>query len=1694
MNKKFTKLIAAIALLTFLIPFTGWGQTNSSVTMAYSGSTTTNMTGNNDAALVGLDATDWSVVGAKGANSNFPGLNKAGDIRLYYHQDGSNTITVTALNDNFTISSIVITYTSSDYNNGKVFVGNNEVTLENGAYAINSTSFVVTNGNTSNVQVRISSIEINYTSGGGANPEITIPAAQLSLSYEENLSGSFDVTYTNSFVPFTAFAKLYTTHECNDGEEFPAPGDEEWIMLDEEDLTDPAIINYMVEANTSTAERTVYMYVEAMDNSTNVISAVFTITQAGVPTYTVTYDCNGGTSGCPNPSIIPGYTSGTQIQLADAPSRDDYVFDGWSDGTNTYGENEDYTVTGDVTFTAQWSADPSAPTYEWVETALADLGTSDVFVIVGDNGSSYAMTNNNGTSSAPAASAVTVENGKITSTVDDNLKWNISGNATDGYTFYPDGSTTTWLYCTNTNNGVRVGTNASKTFVINSGYLYHSGTSRHVGIYNSQDWRCYSPQSGNVHSNISGQTFTFYKRQVPTTDPSISASDVNIEYDATGGTIAYTLSNATGNVTAAVTSGDWINLGTITATEVPFTCSANTETTARTAQVTLSFTGATDKIVTITQAAAPVVYTTIPAIFAAATSTETDVTITFNNWVVSGVKNNNAYLTDNAGNGLIIYQSGHGFAVNDVLSGTASCKLVLYNGSAELKNLTSTTTGLTVTANGTVTEQNIAINSLTGVNTGALLHYDNLTYNGTALLDADNNSITPYSTFYSYTFENGKTYNVTGMYLQYNTTKEILPRSAADIVEVISTTSTISVAPTSLSGFTYEEGNGPSTAKTTFVSGNALTEDISLSLGDNSVFEMSTTEGSGYANSLTLTPTGGVVDATTIYVRLKAGLDVNASYSGTITLTSTGATSCSVSLSGSVTAYMAPYATLPFAFDGGRADIATTAGLTHDGLDSDYASSPKLKFNSTDDYVILQINERPGILSFDIKGNTFSGGTFKVQTSEDGSTYSDLGTYTAFGSSGNDKFDDEEYTNLGENVRYIKWIYTDKSNGNVALGDIKLAVYVAPSTEPTISVAPATVDNVVAAGDDGTLALTYANLTIAQANDFGIQFYDDNDQELNGSDEPVWIAVIVEDGTNSGEYQVSYIVDANNGVERTAYFKVFASDGTDFVYSNLVTITQEEYVAPVPSTTYTLATSIISGKRYIITNGTNKAMGAQNTNNRAAVDVTIDAGVATVSSDDVYEFVIIGPDVDSLYTIYDVSNEKYLNAAGTGSSNYLKLQDPITDRGLWTITFSNDAAVITAKTTATDRKNMRYNNGSTCFSCYGTGQQPIYLFAKDNETTSTITKNIDAYTDERDHYYLIASPFGQVTPTTGNNFLVNNYDLYAFNQAEDDEWRNYKAESFNLISGRGYLYANSADVELTFEGMPYVGNGQVMLAYTDGKEFAGWNLIGNPYNDNATVSDTLAYYTLNSDGSELAAVAAGSGNSVGAMEGIFVKVDKANQSVKFTKATAKGNTERNTNLVLSLNGNNGNVIDRTIVRFDEGQTLPKFMLNPQNTKLYIPQSDKDYAVVRSTGQGEMPLNFKAAKNGTYTLSIETKDVEMDYLLLIDNLTGANIDLLATPSYTFNAKTTDYASRFRLMFDANSVDEYLENANFAYFNGSEWVVNATEDATLQVIDMMGRVLVSTKGTNSLSTNSLTQGVYMLRLINNGDVKTQKIVVR
>ena len=377
------------------------------------------------------------------------------------------------------------------------------------------------------------------------------------------------------------------------------------------------------------------------------------------------------------------------------------------------------------------------------------------------------------------------------------------------------------------------------------------------------------------------------------------------------------------------------------------------------------------------------------------------------------------------------------------------------------------------------------------------------------------------------------------------------------------------------------------------------------------------------------------------------------------------------------------------------------------------------------------------------------------------------------------------------------------------------------------------------------------------------------------------------------------------------------------------------------------------------------------------------------------------------------------------------------------------------------------------------------------EAFTVFYKEIAGYGDQSNAggYYLIASPIGYVYPNRVGQMTENAFDLYRFNQEASNEWEAYNTHGFQLEPGKGYLYANSEDVTLAFYGNPFEEMLPIGLTYVSDNDWAGWNLVGNPYAETAYIEgidgEAVSFYTMNPEGSRLIPVS--SFTSIEPMEGVFVYAQSEGEGLNFVLADpVKGSL-----VSLDLSDNNG-LVDRAMINFDACRPLPKFQLNDNSTKLYITLDNEDYAAVRSEEVGEMPVSFKAEENGIYTLSISAENVEFGYLHLIDNLTGDDVDLLQTPSYSFTARTTDNVNRFKLVYATGilSVSE-----NFAFFSNGSFVINNEGDATLQVIDLNGRVISSETINGCANVNvSGAAGVYLIRLVNGENVRVQKVVVK
>ena len=392
------------------------------------------------------------------------------------------------------------------------------------------------------------------------------------------------------------------------------------------------------------------------------------------------------------------------------------------------------------------------------------------------------------------------------------------------------------------------------------------------------------------------------------------------------------------------------------------------------------------------------------------------------------------------------------------------------------------------------------------------------------------------------------------------------------------------------------------------------------------------------------------------------------------------------------------------------------------------------------------------------------------------------------------------------------------------------------------------------------------------------------------------------------------------------------------------------------------------------------------------------------------------------------------------------------------------------------------------------------------------TRTVDGYGEGDGGWVFIASPVaGSIGATAVSNLEADNatdFDLYRFNPSADLEWENWKQEGnhhhFNLENGRGYLYATKETKTLVFSGSFNMNDTKTIENLSQ-----GFNLVGNPFIVDAYVSKP--YYTLNEDGSVILSTT--SQAAIAPCHGVIVEVD-GNESVTFSK-TAPAATANQGLLNITVaeqkadtrgaSTGSATAIDNAIVRFGEGEQLGKFHFGNPSANISIPQGGKEYAVAnvnvgtdvaRNVSTNEMPVNFKATKDGEYTISFNPENVEFDYLHLIDNLTGSDVDLLALrqaqgpASYTFTAKTTDYASRFRLVFSASG-DACEPSVNFAFISNGNVIVNG--EGTLQVVDVTGRVVRCSDGVHTVSTNGMTSGMYVLRLIEGNNVRIQKIVI-
>lgn len=334
-------------------------------------------------------------------------------------------------------------------------------------------------------------------------------------------------------------------------------------------------------------------------------------------------------------------------------------------------------------------------------------------------------------------------------------------------------------------------------------YITTNNAGRGIALNDQHNYGPYAT-SNNNSSDYNFYVDIFVQGATPANDPSISASDVELEHNATSGSIAYTVDNEVtgGNLTAS-TNSDWLTLGNEFTSPIAFTCSANQTAAPRTAEVILTYTYNTSetvtKTVTITQAANPDVIMTIANVRAQGTG---DVQT---KGVVTSVYGKTAYIQD--ANAAIAVRGNDDLTVavgNEIkVSGT----LGVYSGLLQIQNPTITV----LSQNNSVTPEAMTVGQVNAsTNQGWLVKIEEATVTtidgqNVTIAEGENTVVVRFNTTPSGFAINDKL-TLTGNISCYGETKQIANPTVISVIE--SAEPLITVDPTSINA-TYdgEEGN-----------------------------------------------------------------------------------------------------------------------------------------------------------------------------------------------------------------------------------------------------------------------------------------------------------------------------------------------------------------------------------------------------------------------------------------------------------------------------------------------------------------------------------------------------------------------------------------------------------------------------------------------------------------------------------------------------------------------------------------------------------------------------------------------------------------------------------------------------------------------------------------------------------------------
>ncbi|WP_420574747.1 hypothetical protein [Kordia sp.] len=150
---------------------------------------------------------------------------------------------------------------------------------------------------------------------------------------------------------------------------------------------------------------------------------------------------------------------------------------------------------------------------------------------------------------------------------------------------------------------------------------------------------------------------------------------------------------------------------------------------------------------------------------------------------------------------------------------------------------------------------------------------------------------------------------------------------------------------------------------------------------------------------------------------------------------------------------------------------------------------------------------------------------------------------------------------------------------------------------------------------------------------------------------------------------------------------------------------------------------------------------------------------------------------------------------------------------------------------------------------------------------------------------------------------------------------------------------------------------------------------------------------------------------------------------------------------------------------------------------------------------QVPLGCELTSDGMYTISIDAEFLSPDFDIILEDTQENIFTDLRQSGYTFSGVTGEIHNRFYLNLDYRNTLDIHETSIAskdinAYFsqNTLKFETNRTDISTIEIFNIVGKRIISSKFSKEITTKSLTNRVYILQFTTTSGVKITKKIAK